>query len=131
MQCYVPVSLALFRDAYGGHVASKIRMEVHVIKTQPANKSFSYHDKCSINNKNRLFYPAIIKMNKTLILLIVPCLVAFVMSQYPHPGFGAPYGGLGGGSPYAANQFYYNYGQRQSQNSRIFSYCKFRIFSHC
>lgn len=66
-------------------------------------------------------------MNKALILMLVPCIVAFVMVQAQlYPGAGG-YGGVGGyGLPqYYQSQRYYNYGRQQTRQSNLFTLCKY------
>jgi len=58
-----------------------------------------------------------ITMNKSLLLILIPCLVAFVMVQAQ---FGSPYGGYGGVGGYGSGipQRYYNYAAQARQSSR-------------
>ncbi|OWF41463.1 hypothetical protein KP79_PYT17354 [Mizuhopecten yessoensis] len=60
------------------------------------------------------------KMNKFLALILIPCLVAFVVAQYP--GYGTPgYGMAGYGSGSGLSNYYYNYGNQQQKQSSNFA----------
>ncbi|XP_060071574.1 uncharacterized protein LOC132551452 [Ylistrum balloti] len=61
------------------------------------------------------------KMNKCIALILIPCLVAFVVAQYPGYGHGAGYGVGGYGSGYGLSNFYYNYGNQQQEKSSNFA----------
>ena len=74
-------------------------------------------------------------MNKTLLLILIPCVLAFTLSQanvgFGYPGYGGG-AGVGYGSPFGgASPVYVNYAYQAAQaskTSRLLNLGKFRSF---
>ncbi|OWF36211.1 uncharacterized protein LOC110441983 isoform X1 [Mizuhopecten yessoensis] len=67
---------------------------------------------CSVKNPRSPRPP--ITMNKSLMLVLIPCLVAYVMAQYYQPGYGGMAGYGGGYGPGT----YYNYAAQSAQGAK-------------
>ncbi|OWF38549.1 hypothetical protein KP79_PYT23343 [Mizuhopecten yessoensis] len=60
-------------------------------------------------------------MNKTLFLILIPCIIGFISAQYGYGGYGGAggYGGVGSQLPYGGYYAGYAYQNKQNRNDLL------------